>query len=89
MSGRATLRVTPLYNPVRDDQSAFTQSRPLPTREMQSSVGLVVAVCSHESATFQKGVGHFGGRVAQLATNQDFLDFSRRESVLTGVEARW
>ena len=41
------------------------------------SVGLVVAVSSHESATFRGGGGHFCGRVVRLATRQGLLDLSR------------
>ena len=45
-------------------------------REIDGGVGLVVAVSSHESATFQGGGGHFCGRVVRLATMQGLLQFS-------------
>ena len=50
-----------------------THARPASAREIGGSVGLVVAVSSHESATFQGGCGHFCGRVARLATIQGLL----------------
>ena len=50
------------------------------TREIDGSLCLVVAVSSHESATFRGGRGHFCGRVVQLATRQGLLIFFSRPS---------
>jgi len=43
---------------------------------------MLVAVSSHESATFRGGGGHFCGRVARLATRQGLLHLSSRERML-------
>ena len=42
-------------------------------RKIEGSVGFVVSISSHESATF-RGAGHLCGRVARLATSQGLLD---------------
>ena len=45
-------------------------------RKIESSVDLVVAVSSHESATFRGGCGQFCVRVARLAARQGLLHLS-------------
>jgi hypothetical protein len=56
--------------------SYFNERSPPGHEKIDGCVGLVVAVSSHESATFWGRGGHFCGRVARLATRQRLLHLS-------------